>query len=564
MTVEQPDARAPDLPANEAFLRFAQPEHRQRCQHVLDACGTGDWVALQQAFLREIDDYIAGELAKPAEDNIGVHEAGGQWRIAFPHLKLRPDTALTDHLRRTMELRKAFTDAKYYHGYPDAAEVHHEIETYLYFQMPLVRLGMPGAEVAIESIEDVAHHIGNWADGVPEWYDWSSHGFRSTWLGTREVRCEPPYDYQEANHFRFIEAALTAFLGTGRERYLDLCQDYAGRWCDHIETLAKAGQPIRCSILPSHVEAEEMGYSGSQRDETKTYKVFYNTVSANTAYDIAAALLDLYWVTGHDRYLTASRLMMDQFYAHGANGRPAHAFSDGKWVLPDKVADASNAHSYLRMMQFGQFLCGLAVKHDLLTGTDTYRQRILDWASQIDETTNVGDQAPMALMAAAHFYDGDPSWLARGYAMALRVAAVTEAKDGFHQCDSSMRQGSKAMMTALYLPLLGMADTGTRGNLPVTRLRYESPNGGGPGLPRGTALRTWRLDSLTDAFEAVNRSGQEVVFSIIGDAPDVELERVVDQEGRDLNGQTVRLAPDASAEGRIVWRRKDSVYLARA
>ena len=52
---------------------------------------------------------------------------------------------------------------------------------------------------AIASVEDFAHHLGNWVDGVPDWYDWKTHNFRSTWLGTREIRGFQPYDYQEAS-----------------------------------------------------------------------------------------------------------------------------------------------------------------------------------------------------------------------------------------------------------------------------------------------------------------------------------------------------------------------------
>ena len=141
---------------------------------------------------------------------------------------------------------------------PDFEIASHEPETFLYLQAPFMHL--TGDPKAVSSVEDFAHHVGNWAEGVPEWYDWETHGFRSTWLGTREVRNVPPFDYQEANHFRFTASGLAAYVGTGDARYLEVAEDYADRWCTHIETYAARGEPIPCSILPEGARRQEMGY----------------------------------------------------------------------------------------------------------------------------------------------------------------------------------------------------------------------------------------------------------------------------------------------------------------
>src|SRR5690606_36433702 len=114
-------------------------------------------------------------------------------------------------------------------------------------------------------------------------------------------------------------------------RYLDLLIDYANRWCDHIEYFAENGQPIQCSILPAGEEVTEMGRAGKRFDDSKEYKVFYSLVSDNTSYDIAGHLLDLYRVTRVKRYLTATQMIMNQFFDNGCNGRPAQLFSEGKW-----------------------------------------------------------------------------------------------------------------------------------------------------------------------------------------------------------------------------------------
>jgi len=532
----------------DAFLALADPSVREHFE-VLLRRGSGSWAGMQQAFLDMIDEYVDAERAKPIEDHIETHEAGGQWRIAFPHHAARGDDRIAERLRETMAARKGYQDGRLHHGFSDCAEVHHEIETFLYFQIPLFYSGLPGSEVALESIVDVAHHLGNWVDGIPSWYDWETHGFRSTWLGTREVRDFPPHDYQEANHFRFVNLAIAAHVGTEDRRYLDLATDYADRWCGHIEDLAGRGEPIRCSILPEEAAAGEMGFGGKRRDDDKDYKVFYSTVSANTAYDVATALMDLWRVTGTERYLDAARAMIDQFFDHGADGRPAVRYKDGEWQTESPTDD--EVRRFMGNMQSSCMIARPALRHDMITGTDRYRQHILDWARVIDEESNRPDQMMADVLVAAHYHDGDEAWLERAYAMAVRVAAVLETDDGFHQCSASSRQGSKFLMPLLYQPLLGGMDWGTRGNLPLLRLKHES--GKGVGLPPSVAFRTWRTDGSALSFTARNAGDQAAAWQVHsakrnGRAIHVEMPGETGRPDADIT-----LDPGAETTGRITF-----------
>lgn len=270
-------------PATERFLEKASEELQAEVKGLFDrAKGSEGWAILQQGFLEMVSDYVEKELTKSLAQEIGHHEAGGQWRIGFPHQALYDDPRISEYMNGVMNARKEYNEANLYHGFPDSAEVHHQIETFIYFQIPLFHWELAGSELALEAIEDLAHHMGNWEEGVPDWYDWDKHLFVSSWLGTREVRDYPPYDYQEANHFRWIDAVMAAYLGTGKERYLDLIVDYSNRWCDHIEALSKDGKPIQCSILPEGANVTEMGHAGSRKDsDDKVYKVFYAGVSTN-------------------------------------------------------------------------------------------------------------------------------------------------------------------------------------------------------------------------------------------------------------------------------------------
>jgi hypothetical protein len=531
----------------EEFLELAAPEYRHIFDGVLnEAAGPDGWAKAQQGFLRMVDDYVEKELLKPVEANIGKHEGGGQWRIGFPHLAARGDKRIAERMAATMAARKKFTDATYYHGFPDCQEVHHEIETYIYFQDALSYLDIPGSAMALDSLEDVAHHTGNWIKEVPAWYDWQKHGFVSTWLGTRSVRNYRPYDYQEANHWRHTDNAMAAYLGTGKSRYLELMIDYADRWCQHIEKLANEHKPIRCSILPPDVAEAAEGYGRYKDTDLKDYKVFYSTVAMNTAYDVAGGMLDLYRVTGEKRYLRAMEAMIDQFFEHGNGAWPAGSYSNGQWIVMRPKEDSET----FRWNIGSHGLARLAMRRDMVTGEDRYRKRICDWAALVDENTHQEHQMSADVLLAKHYYTGEASLLARAYSMALRTAAVCESNDEFHQCNSRARQGCKNSMVYLYQPILGGCEQGVRGNIPIKRLRHVA--GGVNRLPEEIAFRTWRIDAKTDGFEAVNIGSKAASWKIKSNADDRTFVKI-EKQGAGVPDSQMEVASGGRTSGRIIW-----------
>ena len=536
--------------ATERFLEKASEELQAEVKGLFDrAKGSEGWAILQQGFLEMVNGYVEKELTKPPAHDVDNHEAGGQWRIGFPHQALYGDSRISEYMNGVMNARKEYNEANLYHGFSDCAEVHHQIETFIYFQIPLFYWELAGSELALEAIEDLAHHMGNWEEGVPDWYDWDKHLFVSSWLGTREVRDYPPYDYQEANHFRWIDAVMAAYLGTGKERYLDLMVDYSNRWCDHIEALSRDGKPIQCSILPEGANVTEMGHAGSRKDsDDKVYKVFYAGVSDNTSYDVAGALLDLYRVTANSRYLEAARMIMDQFFENGANGRPAMGYrmKESEWSIVDPEKSDT---------EWGVTTCNfqarLALRHDIMTGEARYRQRIIDWASSINEELYMRDQMNSSVMVAAHYYDSDPRWLEKAYAMALRTYAAVESNDKWGQCNWHRgRQGTKFVMELLYQPLLGGAEWGTRGSIPLTRLEHQTPQR--QGLPEDVALRIWRIDDRTEGFEAINLSQRPVSWCIKDASAEQDLVRIENMDKPVENGK-LEIAANEKISGRLIW-----------
>lgn len=546
--MEVTGSRSPATMA-ERFLSLAAEEHRHIFDDVLRESGKrGGWARLQQAFLRMIDDYVDAELGKPDDGNaIDKHEAGGQWRIGFSHFRVNADRRIIEKMARVMAARKRFTDQRYFHGFPDCQETHHEIETFIYFQNPLSYLKSDGSAMALDSMEDVAHHTGNWEKDVPAWYDWGRRGFVSTWLGTRAVKDHKPYDYQEANHWRHMGNVMATYMGTGRQRYLDILTDYAETWCEHIERCVNENQPIRCSILPDSVKSAGEGYGRYQDVDLKQYKVFYSTVATNTAYDVAGVLLDIYRVTGNVRCLRAMEAMLDQFYAHGVDGRPAIAFKEGRWCTVQTSQDPCIVRWNA---QDAVFIARMSMRHDIVTGQDSYKQRILDWAKTIDEDVYDHDSMVADLMVAAHYYTGNALWLDRAYAMALRTAAVAESDDHPHQCNTQIRQGSKFLMELLYHPILGGCEAGTRGNIPVDRFRHRID--GKDGLPQKVSFRTWRINDTTDGFEAINLARQPVRWNLVCATQERDLVRV-DAGVSEARGGALALRPGASVVGKLTW-----------
>lgn len=420
---------------------------------------------LREQFLDRIDAYLSELMHLPVDWQIASHEAGGAWRIAFSHRLVRPDPARDERMGQVMDARRAWARRAFFHGFPDEAEVHHEIETFTYFQCPLLHAALPGMAIAGESAADVAEHVINDVSGVPDWYDWTTHGFTSVYLGTRSVRARPPFDYQEANHWRFIAVALAVHQISGRAAYLDLAVDYARRWSSHIERCLNDDQPVRCSILPETInDVGEMGYGGNRAPDARGYRVFYSTVAANTAYDVFVGLTDTWRRTGERRFLEAARGMLDQFFDHPTDARPATHHRAGQWTAR-AYGDEWSLDTAL--LQEPAFLVRMATRHDALVDQPRYRAPILRWAHALDEATHACDFSACDVPAATSWYTGDNRWLARGLAMALRVLDLTDSDERADMCSKTNRYGGKFLLEGLYLPLAGVVDAGTRGGVPI-------------------------------------------------------------------------------------------------
>lgn len=165
----------------------------------------------------------------------GIHDEAN-FTVSFcDYYLFTGDERVRTFLRALRDSYLEWAKEHYFHGFVPTAKdyVTHTFELADGFISAMARME-PEDPVNKAFIEDVAHHIGNWVPEVPAWYDWNRHMFVSHWVGTKEVRNYPPYDFATVRHARVGNLALTTYAITGDKKYLDWCRDFAGGWAEVI------------------------------------------------------------------------------------------------------------------------------------------------------------------------------------------------------------------------------------------------------------------------------------------------------------------------------------------
>lgn len=412
-----------------------------------------------------MDRYAEAEMARPCEDIVNAHEYGGHLRPLFARHRIRPSEEFLAHCRKLFSVRRRWARENLYHGYCNGHEVHHEPETFLYFQIPL--LDLMGDPEVLAAVEDVASMAGNWAEGVPDWYDWEAHGFRSVWLGSREVRASHPDDYQEANHWRIISTVLAAHRhGAGDGRYLELATDYAERWLKHIERCLADGKPVSMQILPEGAKIMEMGHAGDDPPKTPAgvYPVFYSLTASNTAFDVGQGLQDVYRLTGEERFLSAAGDIIDQFRGNAdpSSGRWPVACSGGAWTTRLEWSGEKPP-----MAQWVGLLSELVLRQESLRPDPGRRRDFLRWAEAVLSGSEPRDAGSSILLFVAFMLSGDERFRTEGYRRLACGLATVFDNDSYHCCNVITRAGFGSQLVMPWLAEAGLAENGTRGSWPM-------------------------------------------------------------------------------------------------
>ena len=139
------------------------------------------------ALRRELSLWVEQSIRRDGPDQNQGGEDEANFALAFfPHYLISGDERVAVRFRSLANDLKAWVRAECLHGYEAEAEAHHGTEPFLLFLPRYLGL-FPNDRQAAALLDDVAHHIGNWVEGVPAWYDWTRDVFLSYWIGTRTV-----------------------------------------------------------------------------------------------------------------------------------------------------------------------------------------------------------------------------------------------------------------------------------------------------------------------------------------------------------------------------------------
>ena len=207
-------------------------------------------------------------------------------------------------LKFLRQLRDQIIDyPAFYHGfYPSAdMDIEHSVENWTGFMSELAR-AIPDDDRAVGAIEHVMHHVGNWEKGVPEWYDWERRAFCSEYVGTREVKDYPPYDYDTYWNARAGKLALELYALRSDERYLEWAVDYGLGWEAEIMAAEDTGHWLRLPV--------------SDREEIRRlygdYPENLHTRNVHWIGELMGYFEHLHQATNDARFLEAARKIAEQ------------------------------------------------------------------------------------------------------------------------------------------------------------------------------------------------------------------------------------------------------------
>lgn len=182
------------------------------------------------------------QMDPPSRHGGGEDEAN--YSLAwFPHYLVTRSEATADHFHYLRDQLAGWVERDCLHGYEGVAEAHHGTEPFLLFLPRYLGL-FPEDEKAAALLEDAAHHIGNWVEGIPDWFDWERNRFWGYHIGTEVVNRDLNEVKEIAEHFRFIHIALSAHRMNGNQRYVDWAVQYGRRRAQMICDIPDGPLPI--------------------------------------------------------------------------------------------------------------------------------------------------------------------------------------------------------------------------------------------------------------------------------------------------------------------------------
>ena len=227
----------------------------------------------------------------------------------FPHYLVTAEGNIKKRFESLLADLENWVKTDCYHGYEPVAEAHHGTEPFLLF-LPRYQGMFPEDETARKLVEDAAHHVGNWVEEIPPWYDYEKDNFFSYHIGTKEVGKDGERALELAEHFRFIHIALAAYRCLGEERYLDWSLRYGRKRAERILAVGDGVMPIVWDRDGNGLTEKDMRSKGRKDMASSHHHVLDDPLAGIENLLASGAIYvfgDLFLLTGEELFLQAAR-----------------------------------------------------------------------------------------------------------------------------------------------------------------------------------------------------------------------------------------------------------------
>lgn len=467
-----------------------------------------EWALAQHACRIQMDAWIADAMERQRRIPwLGYSDEGSFMTSMVPYYFLSGDEGIKDFLYEMRDRWLAWAKDNFHHGYYKRnAEEHHQTEDFYRVFGRLWYLE-PFSKTNLEILDDMVEHLGNWVGGIPEWYDWKRSRFVSRYIGTWYVNRDAEFNYNSPGFFRYLLIAMLGYLATARAQYLDLCINYADRWCDLLEKIPE-GKPLPMRIDPdwniTDVSADG-GETGVGLRAGYTYLTggFFGT------------MLDLYCVTRNQRYLAQARRALQFHLDVQPKDQRIHNLLSGalaqyQLIAGEKIGEAEIMAAAEHALQHP-----LA---DAMSMPGRPPNTRLAWKCEGSEPLDQ-QQSGVAALATAYQMTGDENYIAqamRASARRLEIARAIGDDSRGHGCAAGSAKGVVGgdVMSSLVPATMGIPGTCFDGFGHYKALAtYRGPHGA-LGLPRDVAALFKYGDKDNCVVKLVNMSSEPIVVMV--------------------------------------------------
>ncbi|MEC7842130.1 MAG: hypothetical protein VX911_04535 [Candidatus Latescibacterota bacterium] len=262
----------------------------------------------------------------------------------LPHYLIAREAATAERFRSLLSDLASWVTHDCVHGYEPEAEAHHGTEPFLLF-LPRYAGLFPDDELPPKLLEDAAHHIGNWVDGIPDWYDYECDCFRSYRIGAELVDDDPHFAYELAEHLRFVHIALAAHRILGEDRYLEWALRYGRQRAERILRSVTDSWPLLWDLEGNGLQwadlttREQHSMSGNAHHLEGDPLSGLENLLASGAMQVFG---DLYLLSGEQVFQDVARRMAESLVAELVDpfGDPAAAaVAHYRWTFADTSLD---------------------------------------------------------------------------------------------------------------------------------------------------------------------------------------------------------------------------------